>query len=275
MKIKKLKNKIRKFLWGNIISEKIYFIFHGDSMVPPDSMRASVGVTMTASDYKKNGTHIQNLCIELAQLKRDAKILDVGCGVGLTAVPLTNYLTTGSYYGFDIIKKGIDFCNERISSKYPNFTFIHSDILNKHYNNNGKISAAEYKFPCKDETFDFVFLNSVFTHMYPKDMENYLKEISRVLKSGGNCFITFFIMNLESRRLMQEPKSEQNFKYNRDGFSYTKAHDPEAAIAYEEERIVELFESNGMSINNGIKYGSWCGRDNCIYFQDIVVATKK
>jgi ubiquinone/menaquinone biosynthesis C-methylase UbiE len=269
--IKRIRNKIYNFLCENIISEKIYLLFHGDSMIPPKSMAAYVG---RVADFEKHSILYKNYFIEFAQLEKNAKVLDVGCGIGRNAVSLTNYLNTGSYYGIDIVKSGIDWCNERISRKYPNFKFIHSDISNKHYNKNGSISASEYKFPFEDETFDFVFLISVFTHLLPEDMDNYMKEISRVLKHKGNCFITFFIINNESKRRMEGPKSRYNFKFHGNGYFCTKAHDPEAAIAYEEDYIVTLFESNGMSINNHINYGSWCGRDNYTDFQDIVVATK-
>ena len=240
-------------------------------MIPPKSIARYVG----REDFDKVGKEFNNYFIEFARLKKNAKVLDVGCGVGRIAVPLTSYLNElGSYCGFDIVESGINWCNEKIATKYPNFKFIHSDILNKHYNKNGSVLAHEYKFPFADETFDFVFLNSVFTHMFPQDVENYMKEISRVLRHKGNCLITFFIINNESKRLMRDPGSILNFKFRGDGYFCTKEVDPEAAIAFEEEYVVRLFRSNGMTIDNSIHYGSWCGRDNYLSFQDIVVARR-
>jgi len=46
--------------------------------------------------------------------------------------------------------------------------------------------------------------------MFTPDMENYLKEISRVLKPGGRCFITYFLLNNESEKLIKTGKSSQN-----------------------------------------------------------------
>jgi len=269
-KIKKVINKTYNLLRENIISGKIYLLFHGDSMIPPKSMIAYIG----RADFVKHGMRYKNYFIELAQLEKNAKVLDVGCGHGRMAVPLTNYLNTGSYYGIDIVKSGIDWCNERISTKYPNFKFIHSDILNKNYNKKGSVLAHEYKFPFENETFDFIFLTSVFTHMFPEDIDNYMKEISRVLKRKGNCLITFFIINNESKRIMEGPKSSYNFKFHGNGYFCIKESNPEAVIAYEEEYIVRLFKSNGMTIDNPIHYGSWCGREKYTYYQDIVVARK-
>ncbi len=270
--LRRVSNKIYDLLCENIISEKIYLLFHGNSMIPPKSMTAYVG---RVDDFEKYGMLYRNYFIELAQLEKNAKVLDVGSGIGRNAVALTSYLNeTGSYYGIDIVRHGIDWCNEKISTKYPNFKFIHSDILNKRYNEKGSILAREYKFPFEDATFDFVFLTSVFTHMFPEDIDNYMKEISRVLKHKGNCFITFFIINSESKILMAGPKSSYNFQFHGDRFFCAKEHNPEAAIAFEEDYIVSLFKSNGMTIDNSIHYGSWCGRDNYTDFQDIVVATK-
>jgi len=86
--------------------------------------------------------------------------------------------------------------------------------------------------------------------------------------------ITFFLINNESNRLMKNPGSSFNFKFHDDGYFCYKEADPEAAIAFEEEYVVRLFRSNGMTIDNSIHYGSWCGRDNYLSYQDIVVALK-
>jgi len=273
--LKRILKRIRKiyyFLCENILSERIYLLIHKDSMIPPKSMTAYVG----RSDFKKIGNEFKNHFIDYAQLEKNAKVLDVGCGIGRNAVPLTGYLSEqGSYCGIDIVESGITWCNERITAKYPNFRFIHSNILNKHYNKNGSILAHEYKFPFANETFDFVFLTSVFTHMFPQDLENYMNEISRLLKHKGNCLITFFLINNESKRLMENPESSFNFKVHGDGYFCYKEADPEAAIAYEEEYIIRLFRSNGMTIDNSIHYGYWCGRENYLSYQDIVIAVKE
>jgi len=269
--VKNVVSNIYNFLCENIISEKIYLLFNSDSMIPPKSMTAYIG----RADFIKHGVMYKNYFIKLAQLEKNSKVLDVGCGIGRNAVPLTSYLdTTGSYYGIDIVKDGIDWCNAKISTKYPNFKFIHSDILNKNYNKTGSSLASEYKFPFENETFDFIFLTSVFTHMFPEDLANYMKEISRVLKHNGKCFITFFLINKESERLMKNSESAYNFKFHGDGYFCAKEKNPEAAIAYDEKYVTTLFESNDMTIDKQINYGSWCGRSSFVDFQDIVVATK-
>lgn len=159
-----------------------------DELTPPRSM-----IFVGDGDFKKTGEEFLRYFIEFGGLKPNARILDVGCGIGRMAVPLTKYLdASGSYEGFDILAHGIDSCTKNITPRYPNFHFQVADVYNKAYNPNGKHKAAEYEFPYQNECFDFTFLTSVFTHMLPQEMENYLAEIVRSLRWGGEILDYFF-----------------------------------------------------------------------------------
>lgn len=141
-------------------------------------------------------------------------MLDVGCGSGRMALPLTGYLNSeGRYAGFDISQKAIAWCQEHITSAHPNFQFEVSDIYNSLYNPKGKYQSLDFRFPYPDASFDVVFLTSVFTHMFPPDVEHYLDEISRVLKPGGRCLCTYFLLNDESLAHIAEGKSAHNFQH--------------------------------------------------------------
>lgn len=206
-----------------------------------------------------------------------AKILDVGCGIGRMARPLTSYLSScGEYQGLDIVKEGINWCQENITTRYPNFVFQHSDIYNKYYNPDGVTNACDYNFPFSDNYFDFVFLTSVFTHMLPKDVSNYLSEIARIMKGNAICVISYFLLNDESVRYIQKSKSAINFKYeiNNDCLAANK-DSPEAALAYREDFITKLYRSYNLEIRIPIHYGTWCGREtNRKFYQDIITSIK-
>lgn len=138
-----------------------------NDMIPPKSL-SFVG----KGDFEKIGREFRQHFIALAGLRPEHRVLDVGCGIGRMAIPLTEYLSpAGGYWGFDIVRKGIDWCSERITPKFPNFQFRHSDVYNQHYNPGGTVRACDYRFPFEDNFFDFVFLTSVFTHMVPADLE--------------------------------------------------------------------------------------------------------
>src|SRR5262249_45691230 len=174
-----------------------------DQMVPPDELNF-VG----CGSFRKIGDEFLQHFINVGGLKSDHRVLDVGCGIGRMAIPLTQYLSPkGSYDGFDIVDFGIEWCRQYIGDKYPNFRFQMADICNKTYHPAGRYDASVYRFPYPNESFDFVFLTSVFTHMMPAEFENYLAEIARVLKPGGRVFSTFFLQTVESALLQKEGKS--------------------------------------------------------------------
>lgn len=205
-------------------------------------------------------------------LTPQSHILDIGCGIGRMAVPFTNFLgKDGSYEGFDIVKQGIDWCTQNITKRYPNFHFTWIPLKNELYNLDTQENASKMTFPYKDGSFDFVFLTSVFTHMLTEDVENYIKEISRVQKPGSTCFATFFILDDESENAMFT-KGLKNFKYNFGNYSLMDKTVKEANVAYKKEYIFELLKANGLEVTHFIR-GNWSGvhSEGLDEHQDIII----
>lgn len=283
-----MKNKLAKKIINNSIIRPIiptikklnyffvdnYELYFGlrDELTPPNRM-----IFVGGGDFKAIGEKWLQYFIKKGDLKTTDSILDVGCGIGRIAVPLTRYLSKeGSYEGIDIVLQGIKWCAKKITPKYPNFHFQIADVYNKKYNPNGKHKSSDYKFPFDGKTFDFVFLTSVFTHMLPLDMENYFSEISRVLKKDGKCIITFFLLNQESLSQMDNEEFK-TLTFNNDYGKYRVENKdlPENAISYDESFVLNLYEKYGLKIIEPIHYGSWCGRKNLLFYQDIIVAIKQ
>jgi SAM-dependent methyltransferase len=222
--------------------------------------------------FKTVGELMVRWFIELCDLKPNEKVLDVGCGIGRIAIPLTAYLKDGSYEGFDIVPIGIEWCQKHITPKYPQFRFHLADIYNKLYFPEGRSSAAEYKFQYMSGCFDFVFLTSVFTHMVPEEVENYISEVSRVLKSGGRFFFTAFILNDEALEFLARGRSKRQFQHIPNA-NYWVANPsmPEAAIAHQETFIRTKLDAYGLKIKR-IILGKWWDND---YAQDIVIGFKE
>ena len=166
------------------------------------------------SHFEETGKEFFNYFKQIGNLKPNETVLEIGCGIGRMALPLTNYLTDGRYEGIDIVEEGIDWCRKNISAKYPNFRFQLADIHNALYNPKGTENAAGYRFPFEDKTFDFVFLTSVFTHMVLPEVDNYVAEISRILKKGGRCFATFFLVDETAKKFVNKKDCRFAEKYD-------------------------------------------------------------
>jgi len=225
---------------------------------------------------------------ELAQIKPDNNVLDVGCGIGRCALGFSKFLDNqGSYSGFDANLNAIESC-KKIEKLFPNFSFKHVDLRNSYYNPNGKLKPSEFNFPYESNKFDFVFLISVFTHMFPNDIENYISEISRVLKKGGKCLITFFVKNNEDTKSFTKFKPAFSFSHKKEIYYIENTNKPEYAVAYELEYIEQLLIKNSLKLREPVLTGSWTGnRDyrpilksslkaapEFTRFQDIVLAEK-
>jgi ubiquinone/menaquinone biosynthesis C-methylase UbiE len=227
------------------------------------------------TEFKANGEEFLAIYRELGGLQPSEAMLDVGSGIGRKTWALTQYLNDRAVYeGIDIVKAGVDWCRERITSRYPNFRFQQIDVYNGEYNPAGTCKPSEYRFPFPDGSFQFVTLGSVFTHMAPVDVEHYLSEVARVLAPGGRCLISYFLLNDESLALMREGRSAVDFHVVLDGYRAISAEVPERAIALDEERIRAMYQRLGMTITR-MEYGSWCGRTKYRSYQDLVLAVKK
>jgi len=275
---------MRRFLYyllpasARLFARRIYFLpldaYEYITGKRPEGVPSKGRIFIGHGDYLAQGEKFLGYFKELAGLQSNHAVLDVGCGIGRMAVPLTRFLDkNGSYDGFDIVKSGIDWCNKHITPRYPNFRFRYTGLYNQLYNTTDKSDAGKFIFPYADAGFDFVFLTSVFTHMLPKETEHYLFEISRVMKPGATCLMSFFLVNCESEDLMITKPTHMNFPVNK-GFYRLHSRQVETAnVAYDEEWLLDKLENARLKLET-IKYGSWCGRTNFFDYQDLLICRK-
>lgn len=247
-----------------------------DALTPPNRLIKIVGGTIL--DFKPIGEGWVKAFVREVGLKPDERVLDLGSGVGRSAVALTRYLnSSGSYEGLEIVRESVLWCQQHITPRFPNFRFTHADVYNRHYNTGGKSKASEYRLPFPDNEFDFVFLTSIYTHLVPDDARQYLSEIYRVLRPGKRCFNTFALLTEHSRKAIANGTALaglSGLKYEIDeGCVVARREDPEFIIAYPEERVVAMYEKLGFE-RLDIRHGKWCGTPGAERAQDIVIAFK-
>lgn len=88
--------------------------------------------------------------------------------------------------------------------------------------------------------------------------------------------VTFFLVDTESKRLIDAGLSTIDFKYEVGGCLTANKDRPEDAVAYDEAFVRKLYEQHKLRIIEPIHYGPWCGKESdLITIQDIVVAIKE
>jgi SAM-dependent methyltransferase len=265
-----LSERVRDSLRLRALDVKDRLSGRADRLVPPRRLDF-VG----HSDFVATGDEFLGHFVELGELQQHHAVLDVGCGIGRMARPLSGYLTgDGAYEGFDVNRDGIGWCRRRYA-RHRNFHFQVADLYNRRYNPHGTNKTIDYRFPYGDEHFDFAILASVLTHLLEDEAEHYLSETARVLKPGGRALATFFLLDEESRRLIAEGRSGLDF-LEPEGHVAVLADDvPEEAVAYDEGWVYERVGEHGLRILEPVRPGTWCGREDGLSFQDIVILERQ
>ena len=228
-----------------------------------------------SGDFIEQGNLQCSHLFEHSHIQPEHRVLDIGSGIGRTAVRLTSFIKTeGSYEGFDVVEKGVRWCQKKISKDFPNFQFQYVPLHNDLYNNNEK-SALDFRFPYPNQEFDTAFLFSVFTHMAALEIAHYLKEINRVLKPGGECLFTCFVYD----DALEEKVSQRdhfNFPYKGEGFRLMDQKVTAANIALQHSYLEQIVKMAGLEIKTVVP-GHWRDKsmkDTISEFQDIVLVKK-
>ncbi len=203
-------------------------------------------------------------------LRREHRVLDIGSGIGNLAISLVDFLE-GGYDGIDVHPEAVAWCQRNISQRHPTFRFHRADLISGAYNKYGQMSPAAYSFPFHSRIFDVVFLGSVFTHMLPDDVEHYLLEIKRLLRPGGVCISSFFLLSDQARGGIDRGTSFMSFDAVHTS-GLCRLHDaatPEAAVALDESFVYRAHAKAGLEIRE-IRRGVWWS--GVMHDQDVVTS---
>lgn len=117
-------------------------------------------------EFEANGALEVEILKQLG-LAGDAYLIDVGCGSGRLANPLSQYLK-GAYLGIDIVPELVEYARRLVAR--PDWRFEVAEGLS---------------IPEADGAADMVCFFSVFTHLLHEQSFVYLQEAARVLRPGG------------------------------------------------------------------------------------------
>jgi SAM-dependent methyltransferase len=237
-----------------------------DRLTPPRRLSGYVG----GGDFRATGEEFLTHFQQLAGLRPDDRVLEIGCGIGRMARVLAAVLRPpGSYDGFDVVAPGIAWCESRYRDTPAPFRFRHADLRNPAYNPDGAVAATDYRFPYEDGAFDLVIATSLFTHLLDAAADHYLGEAARVLVGGGRLLSTWYLIEDEHR--VAPPGGFRRITVG----APTAVRDPdvpEDAVAFDQAWLRARLDAHGLSLRT-LARGSWAGRDGRS-LQDIVVADR-
>lgn len=215
-------------------------------------------------------------------LRPGHRVMDIGSGSGRVTVPLTQFLhESGSYLGIDIDAKRISWCSRAIHDVYPNFNFHLLEVGNTHFKT--LTSEPKKKMEISDlpklenHSFDFIFAQSLFTHLPRAETEMYFSFIDRYLKEDGTFLSSWFLINEQSRKAIAANKKIRRFYLGNPGPDYYEHKDPSLlshAIGFDEEFILALGRQNNLVLKKPVEYGGW-SRENGGGGQDTIVFTRQ
>jgi SAM-dependent methyltransferase len=194
----------------------------------------------------------------------------------MMALQMRDYLSgEGHYLGMDIDRAAIQWCQTHIAARDERFDFCHVDLGNPRYNPGGALSDARFRFTAPDASVDVILLKSVFTHMKPGGVQNYLSEIARLLRPGGRCLATFFLLNPVQAAWAERGKNALAFEHGVEDWRFVDPDLPEKAIAYREGYVREMLQRSGLTLVAAPYYGTWTGRPDGLSYQDILLITRE
>lgn len=238
------------------------------------------------------GVEWLDMMIRFGRLAPEHAVLDIGCGCGRMAGPLTMYLNQqGKFYGFDPVKKSVDYALKHI--RQSNFQFEFVDLNHYLYNPKGTIDPVTYRFPCPDASINVSIAASIFTHLDVNTANHYLRETFRVLRPGGRAIYSLFAMTTEMKvpeGKVTAPLGVGNesalFRFlNRGQGYYTHCdengkpknhHMPDDIgdpVAWDHQAFGAMAAGAGLEVQDYLP-GGWCGRKYLHGYQDIFVLRK-
>jgi arsenite methyltransferase len=142
------------------------------------------------SSMEKGHRPVGKHAIKLMEIPADGRLLDVGCGNGWATRLMAQQASHGRVVGIDISDEMIDLARES-SAGFPNVEFR---------------EASAEKLPFAEAEFTQAF--SMESLYYYADVLRALKEIRRVLKSGGTfaCVVDLYEENRPSHQWIPDLK---------------------------------------------------------------------
>jgi len=154
-----------------------------------------------------------------SQNQNPITVLDLGCGDASMALPLLKNLTIQNYIGCDLSQPALDIAHQGLCAAHIPHQCICNDMLNV---------VAEQP----NETIDLVLSSYALHHLNTAQKEQIIRDVSRVLKPGGN----FVLIDI-----FREPEEDRSSYMH--GYM-THLHSTWSNLSSESQRLVTEHATN-------------------------------
>lgn len=236
--------------------------------LPPNHMRIRVGVgnrlLFNGTQFRLLPINFWLDALAEGHVSLSSNIVDLGCGCGRFAMALRDFwfhdrTFTGTYFGVDVDDEMLAWCRANFPADH--FAFHKVEVYSRTYNPRPDAAAhsatpsaaptpngththpahahaaqteikpsvvAPFSLPLPAASQDFLFANSLFSHLLEGDFIAYLRESARVLRPGGWMHFSAFCLE----HVDKSPGSRWSFQHQ-DGHAHVEDRRyPEAAVAY-------------------------------------------
>lgn len=224
------------------------FAFPETRTLPPNHMRLRVGVgNKVFNNQFKHIVEPIHFWMDAAlndYITSHSTILDIGVGCGRYAQFINDFKFcdlsfTGQYIGIDIDEEMLNWCRKSYDDR---FRFHLSSDPSKSYNRES--GATEFfKIPEPDNSVDFVFSRSLFTHLLEREARNYMAESCRLLKPGGWASHSIFCLDHPPPTM----GDRHTFSHKMGNAHVESLAQPEAAVAYTSDFMIALAKEVGFA----------------------------
>ncbi len=197
-------------------------------------MRALVGPTDVAAFDNPSGA----LAFPYLDASLYRCVFDFGCGCGRVARQLIQQREQPErYLGIDLHAGMIDWCNNNLTPRAPQFAFLHHDVFDDSFNP-GEKTPSIAPLPAGDREFTLVNAISVFTHLTEDQAPHYLSEAGRVVSDDGVVHASFFLLD----------KREFPFMQPHTNALYVSWEHPSAAVVFDRGWVLDTAREVGLTV---------------------------
>ena len=240
--------------------------------LPPVEMMNVIG-SFDASHFRANMLQFFNEFYWRRLLSPNSHVLDLGCGCGRLAMPISMLLESGKYYGIDVWKDGIEWCRSNISARRPAASFYLAEANNNYYFEARTNAKNIFSVPfAPSESIDFAFAISLFSHLVYDDALSYYRDVARALKPGGVLYVTGFVIDKFFSQFQRETGQHAQLQEDAEGCFYAYSGQDFFA-GFSPAKWQELFAAAGLEVLS-FELGSWALKPGARPYQDTFVVAK-